>query len=205
MPDASPYAVRCPATNRHGEQCRRVTIGGGVCRYHGGNAPQVRAKREARVAAAMLADEAAKLGQGTPDATPAEMLLAAARSAHRVVGLLSDRAGTAPSPEQLETLGPWLDRLSRAAAAVVSSKADELVIAQAARVADGQARVMFRAVEATVSRLGLTPDQRAKVPDALRAALVALGLAPDPEATPDALRPPTGRPALAVVRGEVEP
>ena len=37
--------VTCKATNRKGMRCRRSPIPGGVvCRFHGGSAPQVRAK-----------------------------------------------------------------------------------------------------------------------------------------------------------------
>lgn len=201
----TPYTTQCTATNkRTGTRCKRLVVGGGVCYLHGGNAPQVRRKREARVAAAQLAAEAERIGNATGTATPAEMLLGAAQTAHDVVGLLSQRAGAKPSPELLDALAPWLDRVGKLAALVVSSKADELVISQASRIADGQARVMFRAVEATVSKLNLTPDQRERVPEALRAALRALGLAPDPEGGVGGADASTGRVAPLVIAGEVE-
>lgn len=206
MTKPSPFSTQCTATaKRTGERCRSLVVGGGVCFKHGGAAPQVKAKRLARVATMELAAEARAMGETLPDSSPAQMLLDAARSTHRVVALLQMRAGDAPNPAELEQLGPWLDRLGRAAALVVSSKADELAIAQAARVADGQARVMFRALEGVVSRLGLTDEQRARVPDALRAALAALGLsAPGEDALP-APRPAQARTApRAAIEGRVQ-
>lgn len=44
--------MRCVATRRNGEQCgSRPIRGGTVCRMHGGGAPQVKAKAEARLLA----------------------------------------------------------------------------------------------------------------------------------------------------------
>lgn len=47
-----PISDTCTATNNRGSRCKRSAIPGGwVCRYHGGNAPQVRAKAAERLAA----------------------------------------------------------------------------------------------------------------------------------------------------------
>lgn len=44
--------ITCTATNRQGKRCGKPPIpGGGVCRLHGGSAPQVQAKAEERLAA----------------------------------------------------------------------------------------------------------------------------------------------------------
>ena len=44
--------LRCTAHSRSKEQCKRWAIrGGNVCAMHGGKAPQVKAKAEARLAA----------------------------------------------------------------------------------------------------------------------------------------------------------
>ncbi len=41
---------QCKATNRRGERCKSFSIEGGtVCRMHGGGAPQVRARAQARL------------------------------------------------------------------------------------------------------------------------------------------------------------
>lgn len=50
LPSALPLPYYCTAHNRQGERCRRTAIPGGtVCRYHGGNAPQVKAKAVDRI------------------------------------------------------------------------------------------------------------------------------------------------------------
>ena len=55
-----PQKVRCKATNRWGEQCRKWAMKGSVvCNKHGGAAPQVRAKAQERIL--MAQDDAASL------------------------------------------------------------------------------------------------------------------------------------------------
>lgn len=55
-----PQKVRCKATNRHGEQCRKWAMKGAVvCNKHGGAAPQVRRKAQERIL--MAQDDAASL------------------------------------------------------------------------------------------------------------------------------------------------
>jgi hypothetical protein len=52
MTRRDPMAHRCTAHNRQGDQCRQPAIlGGAVCRYHGGAAPQVKLKAEERLKA----------------------------------------------------------------------------------------------------------------------------------------------------------
>lgn len=47
-----PIKVQCKATNRKGTRCGKAPIRGGtVCRMHGGAAPQVKLKAEARLRA----------------------------------------------------------------------------------------------------------------------------------------------------------
>ncbi len=48
----NPISQTCRATNNRGNPCKFPAIpGGAVCRFHGGNAPQVRAKAEERLLA----------------------------------------------------------------------------------------------------------------------------------------------------------
>ena len=134
-----PPERRCRATSKEsGEPCKLWAMRGStVCRKHGGSAPQVRAKAQERVMLAELVP-AAKDDPELADATPAELLLHAAHSTGRVVLMLQKHgAGSSLDPADLDLLGEWLDRLSKAASVVVSSKADELVIAQQARIAEG--------------------------------------------------------------------
>ncbi|MFT4109652.1 hypothetical protein, partial [Propionicimonas sp.] len=198
----------------------RLVRGGGVCWVHGGAAPQVRAKREQRVAEAELLAEAKADPTLPADASPAEVLLHAMTSAHRVllrlqsVGMGTDYIG----PTALDLLGTWIDRASKAASVVVSSKADELRIRQAERVAEAQARQVVDVIARVLSFLDLTEAQEARLPEAMAEALDALGLltppgpAPVPAARPRAPQAPLGafpgraggRPALTVVAGEVQ-
>src|SRR5215217_8720463 len=75
-------SVRCLAISKHsGEQCKRKAIPGGtVCRYHGGNARQVKAKAAIRA-------EVMNWGLGDTTVDPGEVLLrlvtqSAARAEH---------------------------------------------------------------------------------------------------------------------------
>lgn len=52
MAPSNPLAGQCTATNRQGKRCGRPHIpGGNVCRFHGGAAPQVKAKALERLMA----------------------------------------------------------------------------------------------------------------------------------------------------------
>ena len=72
-------ANRCHATARSGKRCRNLAIAGGtVCRFHGGAAPQVRAKAQERLAA--LVDPAIeRLSKIVQDDEAKALALAAAR------------------------------------------------------------------------------------------------------------------------------
>lgn len=213
-PEQAVPVEQCTARSKQtGERCKRKVRGGGVCHYHGGAARQVRAKREQRVAAAELLAEAKSDPTLPADATPAEVLLHAMTSAHRVllklqsVGMGTDYVG----PAALDLLGTWIDRAGKAASVVVSSKADELRIRQAERVAESQARQVVDVIARVVSLLDLTEAQEARLPGAMAEALDALGLlAPSEDASPpapgrqlpaDAL--PDRRPAARSARAEV--
>lgn len=173
---------RCKATGkRSGRQCANSAMDGqAVCRMHGGSAPQARRKAAERIAQAELL-KAAKDDPTLADATPAELLVHAAHSTGRVVLMLQQRgAGRSVDPATLDLLGQWLDRLSKAAALVVSSKASELVIEQQMRIAEGQARQLAEVMNRVLNAIGLSPVQEARVPAALQGALQSLGLIPDP-------------------------
>lgn len=197
---------RCTAIVRStGKRCSQWAIKGGpVCYHHGGQLPVVKAAAQRRLAERELdLIDAALDDPDRPLATPAAMLVHAASSAHAVVALMEKndipRTGTA---KQLREYGEWLDRLSRSAKQVVSSKADELVIAQQARVAEGQARQMWKVLNDVLEALNLTPEQVAQVPGAAAGALHALGLLPNQLQQAEADRSGEGR--LAMIRREIE-
>lgn len=71
MPRA--MSEQCTARSKTtGERCQQRVIGGGVCRFHGGKAPQVAAAREGR----LLQMRARAYGE-VEERTPAEALVAA--------------------------------------------------------------------------------------------------------------------------------
>jgi hypothetical protein len=77
-----PLSSQCTAkSKRSGERCRHRVIGGGVCHIHGGKAPQVAAKREARI----IAGEASLAAKSYAPRDPGAALLAAASDADAVL------------------------------------------------------------------------------------------------------------------------
>lgn len=94
MPKA--MGERCTARSKStGEQCRQSVIGGGVCRFHGGKAPQVAAAREGR----KLQMRAQAYGE-VVERSPAEALLSASSaldaSLQRLEGMAADAGGADP-------------------------------------------------------------------------------------------------------------
>lgn len=197
---------QCKAkSKRTKERCRIAAMRGmEVCYWHGGATGRAKRKAAERIAQAELL-KAAQDDPELADATPAELLLHAAHSTGKVVLMLQKQgAGRSPEPAQLDLLGQWLDRLSRAASVVVSSKADELVIAQQARVADGQAHQLAEVMNRVLNALGLSPEQAALVPGALQSALESLGLIPDPTPRGRAAKDSSGRLPTAAIAAALE-
>jgi hypothetical protein len=85
FPMTGPPRQRCSARSKQtGEQCKLSAIPGGTtCRFHGGAAPQVRAKAKEREMQrkALEAAERLGLGQGEVSIDPAEAMLAQVRKA----------------------------------------------------------------------------------------------------------------------------
>lgn len=198
---------QCTAkSKRSGQRCRAQAMNGAtVCNMHGGMAAQVKRKAAARVAEAELLARA-KADPTLADMSPPEMLLAAAQDTARVVTMLrATGAGSTPEPATLDLFGQWLDRLTKAASVVVSSKADELAIAREQRVASGQARQLAEVMSLTLNALALTPAQQARVPGALESALASLGLIPDPVTPAGRARDSSGRlPMLELTPDDAE-
>lgn len=198
---------RCKAKGkRSGEQCTNKAMNGQeVCRMHGGSAPQARRKAAERIAQAELLAQA-KADPALADMSPPEMLLAAAQDTARVVTMLrATGAGSTPEPATLDLFGQWLDRLTKAASVVVSSKADELAIAREQRVASGQARQLAEVMSLTMNALALTPAQQARVPAALESALASLGLIPDPVTPTMHAKDSSGRLPMLELTAEPDP
>jgi hypothetical protein len=118
-------AEQCTARAKStGQRCTQPVSGGGVCRFHGGAAGQVRRKREARQAAAeaqaMYADRYEPRDAG-------EALAAAAVNGDQVLRSLQQRIEQAGELEaaDLDALGAWMDRVSRLSKAVIDARIEE--------------------------------------------------------------------------------
>jgi hypothetical protein len=143
-----PLGQQCTATSKQtGERCRCRVIGVPVCYWHGGSAPQVRARREAR----LVEFEARLRGEPLEDRDPAEQLLAAAREADRMAQrlrrALDERGGL--DAASLTALGEWLDRVGRLSRAVIDTKLDERQVRLAERYGD----MVAGAIEAILADL----------------------------------------------------
>ncbi|MFC0623218.1 hypothetical protein [Kribbella deserti] len=119
-----PLSEQCTATSkRTGLRCQLTVIGGGPCFMHGGKAPQVVAKREARIAVW----EAQQRQAPIEVRDPADALLAAAETADELMQRLRRELaehGTL-SPALLTAVGEWLDRSSRLNKTVLDARIDE--------------------------------------------------------------------------------
>jgi hypothetical protein len=156
-PRAHPLSERCKAKAKStGERCKCTVIGGGVCPTHGGNAPQVRAAREARV----LAGEAALAASGDEDMRrdPRAALLAAAQDADLILQRIKRRlaeGGTLDGP-LLQALGDWIDRTTRTSKVVIDARIDE----QMAELEAAKAKMVGTAVNEALEAIRATPEQR---------------------------------------------
>lgn len=151
---------RCSATAKlSGEQCRNAPIlGGTVCSYHGGSAPQVRAaanRNLAETAAMRILRE-----QGTPppdDRHPVEHLLAALTESAMVAEYLGKLAA-AETPDQ----GVWRawererDRRASLAKASLDAGVDERRV----RLAEANAVQLAGAIRSILADLGVVQDRR---------------------------------------------
>jgi len=81
--------TQCTAKSRRsGERCKRVVLGGGVCRMHGGAAPAVRAKQLQRLAVQQAALDVRSVNPSLAPASPGQVMLEQMQSAReRVAGL----------------------------------------------------------------------------------------------------------------------
>lgn len=171
---------RCAATNRRGEPCRKPPIPGGrVCAAHGGNAPQVRAAAERRIALQKAEEHVAASIDATKKLDLAgvyeEMLRTASlvvqwrdRWQERVDELQQIRyvapgAGTEQVRAEVQLLERAMDRATRTLELIARLDLDSRV----KRLSEEQGALVFRAVSHALDFGDLTPTQR----DAVEAAL----------------------------------
>lgn len=171
MPD------RCKATSKTtGHQCAKSVVEGAtVCRYHGGNAPQVRAKAAERVVETEVRKMLAEL-----DVTPVDdPLTEMSRLAGQVVAfkdamakMVNDlqeriRYQDDKGSEQLRSeVAVWeraLDRCNTVLGTMARLKIDERLAA----ISEKQAAVVIAAIDAALDAADVPRDRR---PDARKAA-----------------------------------
>lgn len=187
---AHPLSEQCTAhSKKTGERCKKRVIGGGVCPQHGGRAPQVAAKREARI----LAGEAALAAAGSDEELrrdPRSALLAAAQDADVILQRLKHQVKTGTiEPALLQALGDWLDRTSRLSKVVIDARIDE----QRVQLEQTQARLVGVAVTEALTSIGATLEQRDTFTRVMLARLRG-----------DVQELESRRPSLSVVPGEVQ-
>lgn len=157
-------ATQCTARAKStGERCRQPVIGGGVCRFHGGKAPQVAAAREVRARALR-----SKAYGATEERSPADALLAAAQAldatVQRLEGLAAEQDGADP---------PLLREIR--AAAGESARVSKLILdagldARRQALAERDQLDVARVLELTLAAFGVDPG----MPEVRRVVAVAV-------------------------------
>lgn len=161
---------QCSATAKSTrKQCTRPAIPGGtVCRFHGGAAPQVRAKAEQRETEREIREEIARLDVD-PVADPLTALAqlagqvlawkdALAEKVNELASLRYESYGEHSSGEQLRAeVALWeraLDRCNTVLGTMARLNIDERL----AKVTERQAEIVANAVVATIADLGLPKE-----------------------------------------------
>lgn len=143
-----PTSERCPATSkRTGERCGQFVPGGGVCRWHGGAARQVKAKREARIALQeQLASEDRR--------APWEVLLDALHTADVLAKKAKDDI-TVLTPETLEALVTATNRAATLAKMGLDAGIDERRV----NIAERQGELLAAGVTWLLAAIGRDDDK----------------------------------------------
>lgn len=155
---ANSLSAQCPATSKRSRQrCKHMVVGGGPCHMHGGKAPQVAAKREARI----VAWEASQGQDPIEVRDPADALMAAAMLADELVQRLHRdlrEKGTLNSAS-LMALGDGLDRVGRLSKVVIDARIDERRV----RLSEAQGIQMHTVIVGVLTELGhdVSPGSKA--------------------------------------------
>lgn len=151
---------KCSALNGRGQPCQRnAIVGATICPTHGGMAPQVRAKAEERVT---LAEAIATAPRRQPWEIMDDTVHLSDVLLQQVVLELQGQ-GTV-SPKLLDNLVSALERANR----LSKTSLDAGVAERRTRLAEAQATQMFAVFTRVLSALGLTAEQKARVPELLR-------------------------------------
>lgn len=181
--------MRCKATARSGEQCRRPSMKGGtVCASHGGKSPQAKAAAARRLAEEKAA-KAMRLFAEPVDIDPARALvelvqwtagevaywreqvreLAETNPEALTWGTVREKVGGEDYGTTLEAkpnvaylmLTDAQDRLAKYAAAALKAGVEERRV----KLAEDQGALVAQVIRAILDQLDLSPAQAAKVPE----------------------------------------
>ncbi len=151
-----PRGTRCTArSKRSGEQCRRLVIGGGVCRMHGGANPVVNAKRLERIAVAQAAGTLEQVALTGEEALLEEL--------SRTVGTVRALQRTLAGMDYLDS--PGLQARYLAERGQLKQVAETVVRLNVrdrqAALSDRQVAVMVLLIRRLLGRFGLDPSDPA--------------------------------------------
>lgn len=187
--------MRCKATARSGEQCRRPSMKGGtVCASHGGKSPQAKAAAARRLAEQEAA-KAMRLFAAPVEIDPARALVelvqwtagevAYWREQVRALadedpkaltwGVVREKVGGEDYGTTLESkpnvaylmLTDAQDRLAKYAAAALKAGVEERRV----KLAEDQGELVARVIRSILDQLNLTSEQQARVPEVVPAQL----------------------------------
>lgn len=187
--------MRCKATARSGEQCRRPSMKGGtVCASHGGKSPQAKAAAARRLAEQEAA-KAARLFAAPVDIDPARALVELVQwTAGEVTywreqvraladgnpdaltwGITREKQGGEDHGTTLEAkpnvsylmLTDAQDRLAKYAAAALKAGVEERRV----KLAEDQGALVAQVIRSILDQLNLTSEQQARVPEVVPAQL----------------------------------
>lgn len=175
---------RCTATVRKtGKRCKNPAIvGGTVCRYHGGGAPQVREKAAERDAEAQARDALERLGCSL-EVDPGQALMSVLWRAAGDVGYLAGQMAALERTLVMERVsethvrfkthptvilyGQALDRLAEVSATCIRLGLEERRVRQL----EADARRLFTALGAAFVSAGVPPEMVSRIKAALAAEL----------------------------------
>jgi hypothetical protein len=146
-------AERCTAKAKGtGQRCKRLVLGGGVCRMHGGATKAATARRLERIA---LAEQLASSPRRHPGAVLLDAVHTADVLAKQAKAELADHGVT---PRTLRALTDATIRAAALARSALSAEAED----RTARFTEQQVRSIDTALARFLDKLGLTDDQAAR-------------------------------------------
>lgn len=142
-------AEQCTARSKStGRQCGRQVRGGGVCHFHGGRAPQVAARREARIA---VAEARVLFGDRYQPREWWEALPAAAQTADQLLQAMQDRLEMSGElrAADLEMVAQLAEKVARLSKLVQDANLDERRV----KLGELQGQMIASAAQSFIARV----------------------------------------------------